>query len=97
MTPFLFSGRQGCGVTPGFALGTVRVPSPADGALLMGKVASKMWGLYPVIGLFRHDSQEREYYILLMSTGLTFGIISGRFGLSHGLLSQEEDSYIVAT
>lgn len=65
-------------------------------ALLMGKVVSKIWGLYPVIGLFRRDFQERWYYTLLMSTGLTFGTISALFGLSHGLVSQEQYSYIVA-
>jgi hypothetical protein len=55
-----------------------------------------MWGLYPVVGLFGRDSRERWYYTLLMFTGLTFGTISGLFGLSHGRVSQEQDSYIVA-
>ena len=64
--------------------------------LLAGKVASKIFGLYPVIGVFRQDAKERWYYTLLMSTGLTFGTISALFGLAHGLISQEQYSYLVA-
>ena len=41
--------------------------------LLAGKVASKIFGLLPIIGMFRRDAKERWYYTLLMSTGLTFG------------------------
>jgi hypothetical protein len=32
-----------------------------------------------------------------MSTGLTFGTISALFGLSHGIISSAQYSYIVAT
>jgi len=64
--------------------------------LLAGKVASKIFGLYPLIGVFRQDAKERWYYTLLMSTGLTFGTISALFGLAHGLISQEQYSYLVA-
>lgn len=65
-------------------------------ALLMGKVASKIFGLYPVITLFRQERNERWYYTLLMSTGLTFGTISSLYGLSHGLVTQEQYSFLVA-
>ncbi|MCP9439118.1 MAG: cation:proton antiporter [Nitrospira sp.] len=65
-------------------------------ALLIGKVASKIFGLYPFISAFRRDRNERWYYTLLMSTGLTFGTISALFGLSHGLVSQEQYSFLVA-
>ncbi len=65
-------------------------------ALLMGKVASKIFGLYPVIGLFRREQNERWYYTLLMSTGLTFGTISSLYGLAHGLVTQEQYSFLVA-
>jgi glutathione-regulated potassium-efflux system ancillary protein KefC len=64
--------------------------------LLAGKVASKIFGLYPFIGLFRQHPKERWFYTLLMSTGLTFGTISALFGLAHGLVSQEQYSYLVA-
>ncbi|HJT19958.1 MAG TPA: cation:proton antiporter [Nitrospira sp.] len=65
-------------------------------ALLAGKVASKIFGLYPLIGAFRRDRQERWYYTLLMSTGLTFGTISALYGLAHGLVTQEQYSFLVA-
>ena len=65
-------------------------------ALLAGKVASKIFGLYPFISLFRQHQKERWFYTLLMSTGLTFGTISALFGLAHGLVSQEQYSFLVA-
>ena len=64
--------------------------------LLGGKVLAKIFGLYPVIALFRRDRNERWYYTLMMSTGLTFGTISSLFGLSHGIVTQEQYSFLVA-
>lgn len=64
--------------------------------LLAGKVATKIAGLYPVIARFRTDPQERWYYTLLMSTGLTFGTISALYGLTHGILSRTQYSFVVA-
>ena len=64
--------------------------------LLGGKVLAKIFGLYPVIGLFRRERNERWYYTLMMSTGLTFGTISSLFGLSHGIVTQEQYSFLVA-
>jgi glutathione-regulated potassium-efflux system ancillary protein KefC len=64
--------------------------------LLGGKVASKIFGLYPVISQFRKERNERWYYTLLMSTGLTFGTISAIYGLSHGIVSREQYSFLVA-
>jgi glutathione-regulated potassium-efflux system ancillary protein KefC len=63
--------------------------------LFTGKVISKICGLYPAIRNFRDDKNEKWYYTLLMSTGLTFGTISALFGLSHNIISQEQYSYIV--
>jgi glutathione-regulated potassium-efflux system ancillary protein KefC len=37
------------------------------------------------------------YYTLMMSTGLTFGTIAALFGLNHGIISQAQYSYLVAT
>jgi Kef-type K+ transport system membrane component KefB len=65
-------------------------------ALLIGKVASKIFGLYPFISAFRRDHNERWYYTLMMSTGLTFGTISSLYGLAHGLVTQEQYSFLVA-
>jgi glutathione-regulated potassium-efflux system ancillary protein KefC len=66
-------------------------------ALLMGKVLSKIFGLYPFIQMFRQERNERWYYTLLMSTGLTFGTIASLFGLSHGIVTQGQYSFLVAT
>jgi Kef-type K+ transport system membrane component KefB len=63
---------------------------------LGGKVASKIFGLYPVVARFREEGKERWYYTLLMSTGLTFGTISALYGLSHGIVSREQYSFLVA-
>ncbi|MCC2643966.1 MAG: conserved rane protein of unknown function, partial [Nitrospira sp.] len=64
--------------------------------LLMSKVLCKIFGLYPVIGLFRHRPTERWYYTLLMSTGLTFGTISALYGLAHGIVTTEQYSFLVS-
>lgn len=65
--------------------------------LFGGKVISKIFGLYPVIGRFRKERKERWYYTLMMSTGLTFGTISSLYGLSHGIVNQQQYSFLVAT
>jgi Kef-type K+ transport system membrane component KefB len=64
--------------------------------LFAAKVAAKIFGLYPVIGRFRSERNERWYYSLMMSTGLTFGTISALYGLSHGIVTQRQYSYLVA-
>lgn len=63
--------------------------------LLAGKVVSKIFGLYPVISLFRKNRKEKWYYTLLMSTGLTFGTISALYGFSNNIITGEQYSYIV--
>jgi Kef-type K+ transport system membrane component KefB len=65
-------------------------------ALLAAKVAAKIFGLYPVIALFRRERNERWYYTLLMSTGLTFGTISALYGLAHGIVTRGQYSFLVA-
>ena len=64
--------------------------------LFAGKVATKIFGLYPVIGRFRNERSERWYYTLMMSTGLTFGTISALYGFSHGIVTQGQYSFLVA-
>lgn len=66
-------------------------------ALLGGKSATKIFGLYPFITIFRRERKERWYYTLMMSTGLTFGTISALYGFSHGIITQGQYSFIVAT
>ena len=63
--------------------------------LFIGKVISKIFGLYPVIENFKDDNREKWYYTLLMSTGLTFGTISALYGLTNKIISQEQYSLIV--
>lgn len=64
--------------------------------LLLSKVISKIFGLFPVIAQFRDDRKERWYYTLLMSTGLTFGTISALYGFSHDIITQSQYSFLVA-
>ena len=91
LTPFYFL-RAGSLVVVG-----VLVAAPlAFLALFAGKVGAKIFGLFPVIGAFRHHPKERWYYTLMMSTGLTFGTISSLFGLTHGIVTQGQYSYLVA-
>jgi len=65
-------------------------------AFLAGKVFSKIFGLFPFISIFRKEKNERWYYTLMMSTGLTFGTISALFGYSHGIVTKEQYSFLVA-
>ncbi|HPT03082.1 MAG TPA: cation:proton antiporter [Bacteroidales bacterium] len=72
------------------------VTAPLLILILFGsKVIPKM-GLFPVISRFRSDRKERWYYTLLMSTGLTFGTISAIYGLTNGIITENQYSYIVA-
>ena len=91
LTPFYFI-RAGALVT----IATILAGPLVFLALLGGKVASKIFGLYPIIGRFRSDRRERWYYTLLMSTGLTFGTISALYGLSHDIVTREQYSFLVA-
>ena len=65
--------------------------------LFSGKVATKIFGLYPAITLFRKEKNERWYYTLMMSTGLTFGTISAMYGYSHGIIDGTQYSLLVIT
>lgn len=91
LTPFYFI-RAG-------ALVALPALASAPGVFLLllgGKVVSKILGLYPVVGLFRRRREERWYYTLMMSTGLTFGTISALYGYSHGIVTQGQYSFLVA-
>lgn len=65
-------------------------------ALFGGKVVSKIFGLYPIIGIFRESQKERWYYTLLMSTGLTFGSIAALYGLTNGIVNRDQYSFLIA-
>jgi len=64
--------------------------------LLSAKMVTKFVGIYPVTKLFGSPQKEAMYTTLLMSTGLTFGTISALFGLSHGIIDQDQYSLVVA-
>src|ERR1043165_424689 len=59
-------------------------------------MVSKFVGVYPVTKFFKSASKEAMYTTLLMSTGLTFGSISALFGLTHGIVTQQQYSYLIA-
>ena len=64
--------------------------------MLVVKVFSKIVGVYPVTKVYKAPNKEAMYTTLLMSTGLTFGTISSRFGLSRGIIDQGQYSALVA-
>ncbi len=66
-------------------------------ALFAGKMITKMAAVLPTARYLGHPRQERIYTTMMMSTGLTFGTISALFGLSHGIIDQNQYSYVVAT
>ena len=45
--------------------------------------------------MFRAPRREAPYTTLLVSTGLTFGSIASLFGLSHGIITQQQYSYLI--
>ncbi|MBI3490761.1 MAG: cation:proton antiporter [Acidobacteria bacterium] len=65
--------------------------------LFLAKMVSKTAGLLPAVRAYKYVGREGWYYTLMMSTGLTFGTISALFGLNHGVISQAQYSYLVAT
>lgn len=64
--------------------------------LLAAKMVTKIIGVYPAAKMAKYPKLEAIYTTLLMSTGLTFGTISSLFGLTHGIISAEQYSYLVA-
>jgi Kef-type K+ transport system membrane component KefB len=65
--------------------------------LFAAKMSTKMIALVPTVRRFNYVGHEGLYYSLMMSTGLTFGTISALFGLNHGIISDAQYSYLVAT
>lgn len=90
LTPFYFI-RAGSLVS----LGSIIAAPGALIVLLVVKMATKLFGVYPVARYYGSPKQEATYTTLLMSTGLTFGTISALFGLSHNIIEQSQYSYLV--
>jgi Kef-type K+ transport system membrane component KefB len=73
----------------------VKLSAVWSSALLIGiflflKIAAKFIGIWPTMEIFRFTKKENMYTTLLMSTGLTFGSISALFGLTNGIIDQEQ-------
>lgn len=67
------------------------------GILFLAKAVSKFIGLYPLTLRLQYRANEAMYTTLLMSTGLTFGTVSSLYGLSHGIITLNQYSFLVAT
>lgn len=64
--------------------------------LFVAKMVTKIAGVYPAAKLTKYPHLEASYTTLLMSTGLTFGTIASLFGLTHGIITNDQYSYLVA-
>lgn len=65
-------------------------------ALLLGlKMATKFAGIWPLTKRFRFGKREGMYTTLMMCTGLTFGSIAALFGLTHGIIDQDQYTILV--
>ncbi|HET9491867.1 MAG TPA: cation:proton antiporter [Methylomirabilota bacterium] len=91
LTPFYFI-RAGSFVSVPVLIGAPLVLI----VLFLAKMVSKIAGVLPAVAAFGYTRQETTYYTLMMSTGLTFGTISALFGLSHGVITAEQYSHLVA-
>ncbi len=59
------------------------------------KLVTKFAGILPVTRLFRFKPRDGMYTTLLMSTGLTFGSISALYGLTNGIIDQQQYTILV--
>jgi Kef-type K+ transport system membrane component KefB len=91
LTPFYFI-RAGSFVS---VLALIAAPL-AFLILLAAKMATKFVGVYPFTRVFGSPRREGLYTTMLMSTGLTFGSISALFGLTHGIVTQDQYSFLIA-
>jgi Kef-type K+ transport system membrane component KefB len=65
-------------------------------AILLGiKILTKFVGIWPLTRRFRFGRREGMYTTLMMSTGLTFGSIAALFGLTNGIINQDQYTVLV--
>lgn len=88
LTPFFFLAA-GLDLSAAAALGA----ASAVGILLLGKLGAKWAAVYPIIR--RVPGVSGPYFVLLNSTGLTFGVIFAVAGLSAGRIDQAQYSVLV--
>jgi len=92
LTPFYFI-RAGSYVS----LASILAAPIALFFLFMGKMITKIIGVYPATKVYKYAQKEGIYTTLLMSTGLTFGSIAALFGLSHQIIDQQQYSLLIVT
>jgi len=92
LTPFYFI-RAGSYVSPA----SIIAAPAALFALFTAKMITKIMGVYPATKAYNYAQKEGIYTTLLMSTGLTFGSISALFGLTHGIINQQQYSLLIVT
>lgn len=64
--------------------------------ILLGvKILTKFVGILPLTRFFRFARREGMYITLLMCTGLTFGSICALFGLTNGIINQDQYTVLV--
>jgi Kef-type K+ transport system membrane component KefB len=63
--------------------------------LLAIKMVTKCVAIWPLTRAFRFKHREGMYTTLMMSTGLTFGTISALFGLTNGIIDQDQYTVLV--
>ena len=87
ITPFFFivAGMK-------VSLGALWGAAVLFAALFAVKQAAKFAGIYFLAG--RYFPANRNYFTLLMSTGLTFGLMAALFGLKGGMLNAEQYSVL---
>jgi glutathione-regulated potassium-efflux system ancillary protein KefC len=90
LTPFYFI-RAGAYVS----LQAILAAPVALLVLFFAKMVTKIVGVYPATKAYKYAQKEGIYTTLLMSTGLTFGSISALFGLSHGIITQQQYSLLL--
>jgi Kef-type K+ transport system membrane component KefB len=65
-------------------------------AILLGvKMLTKFASIWPLTKHFKFEKREGMYTTLMMSTGLTFGSISALFGLTNGIINQDQYTVLV--
>jgi Kef-type K+ transport system membrane component KefB len=90
LTPFYFL-KAGSLV----AFGTLVSSAGLITIVLALKMITKFAGILPLTRIFQFEPREGMYTTLLMSTGLTFGTISALFGLTNGIINQQQYTVLV--
>jgi Kef-type K+ transport system membrane component KefB len=85
LTPFYFL-KAGALIK----MGTVASAVGLIAVLLSAKMITKFIGILPLSRKFLFSWREGIYTTLLMSTGLTFGSICALFGLTNGIINQDQ-------